>query len=222
MNVARSIHSTIRAKCQAHPLWNLGATYMESWVCIHRHHVRVVLFDPTHHCNATPSGHIGGHIVFGSLIIHLLLNMSNYFSVTGERPNDFWLVNDSREFSVLSGGTIAKFASDIPIFLKVGNLSFGERHIAAKHSVWVKKQSVHSVAELVYLKLEHSGEIYCTEVAHKIKIIMRLKPSAIMVMQYDPNPEPHFSIVTLYFHQDKLDGSKIGRYRGRGRWIQAF
>lgn len=143
--------------------------------------------------------------------------MSNIFTCTGEKHNDLWLVNGSPIFSVFPGGIVEGVNSDIPIQLKVGNLSYGEKHIYHRHANWVKKQNFNSVAEFVYFKLAQPGEIYCTEADKKIKIMMRLKPSAIMVMELSHRHEAHFSVTTLYYHQNTLDGTKLGRYPGCAR-----
>lgn len=141
--------------------------------------------------------------------------MSNIFTRTGEKQHDLWLVNGSPEFSVFPGGIVDGIDSNIPIHLKVGNLSYGEKHIHHRHATWVKKQNFNSVAELVHFKLAQPGEIYCAEKDSKIKIMMRLKPLAIMVMELSPRHALHFSVTTLYYHQSTLDGVRLGRYPGR-------
>lgn len=143
--------------------------------------------------------------------------MSNIFSCSGEKQHDRWLVNGSPVFSVFPGGIVEGIDSNIPIFLKVGTPDYGEKHIRKKHAHWVKIQKFNSVAELVYFKLAQPGEIYCTEADKKIKIMMRLNPSAIMVMELFYRPQLHFSVTTLYYHQNTLDGKKLGRYPGRAR-----
>lgn len=142
--------------------------------------------------------------------------MSNIFTRTGENHHDLWLVNGSPDFSIFPGGIVDGIDSDIPIHLKVGNLSYGEKHIHHRHANWVKKQNFNSVAELVHFKLSQPGEIYCAGAENKIKIIIRLKPPALMIMEISPRrATPHFSVTTLYHHQGVLDGIKLGRYPGR-------
>lgn len=141
--------------------------------------------------------------------------MSNRFTCTGEKHHDLWLVNDSPVFAIFPSGIIDGIDSDVPIYLKVGNPSYGEIHIRKRHSKWVKQQKFNSVAEIVYFKLAQAGEIYCTEEEKKLKIMMRLRPSAILLLELIHRPETHFSVTTIYYHQGSLDGTRLGRYPGR-------
>ncbi|MEQ1556627.1 MAG: hypothetical protein ABL915_07495 [Gallionella sp.] len=141
--------------------------------------------------------------------------MSTIFTTTGNKHNDLWLVNGSPEFAIFPAGLVDGVESETPIYLKVGNLSYGETHIRSKHFHWVKKQNFQSVAELVYFKLEQPGLVYCTETDSKLKIMMRLNPSAMLVLQLYHHPHLHFSVTTIYQHQSALDGEKLGRYPGR-------
>jgi hypothetical protein len=137
------------------------------------------------------------------------------FTVSGNKHNDLWLVNDSPVFAMFPKGIVAGIDEDVPIYLKVGEPSYGERHILKRHFRWVTQQKFKSVAELVYCKLGQPGEVYCTEVEAKLKIMMRLKPSAMLVLQLYTKPLVHFSVTTVYYHQNALDGAMLGRYPGR-------
>ncbi len=141
--------------------------------------------------------------------------MKPEFRATGDHHSDLWLVNGSPDFAIFPGGIIPGFTVDVPIRLKVGNLAYGGKHIQHRHAVWCKKQGFDSVPALVYHKLSHAGEVYSTESAGKLKIMMRLNPSALLVIEHITHPEPHFSITTLYHHQSALDGTRLGRYPGR-------
>lgn len=137
------------------------------------------------------------------------------FIAQGDHHNDLWLVDNSPVFAIFPGGIVGGVDSAIPIYLKVGNPSFGETHIKNKHYRWIVQQKFKSVAELVYCKLSQPGYIYCTEVESKLKIMMNLKPSALLVMELLVQPDVHFSVITIYHHQGALDGQVIGRYPGR-------
>lgn len=139
------------------------------------------------------------------------------FTATGTHHQDNWLVDGSPEFSIFPGNTIAEFSSDLPIHLKVGNKAFGSFHIEDKHWHWLRKQGFDSAPHLVHHKLSQSGSVYCTEVDTKFKIMMQLKPSALLVMEYKEYSIPHFSVTTLYLPRGPLDGTVVGRYLGRRR-----
>ncbi len=136
------------------------------------------------------------------------------FATTGSKKNDLWLINGSKNFSIFPANTIPTIKIDVPVWLKVGDKSFGERHIKERHFRWVAKSGL-DIPELVHVKLGHHGNIFCSETDSKIKVNLALHPSALLVLEYIDFPEPHFSVTTLYYHDGKLDGRHIGRYRGR-------
>lgn len=157
-------------------------------------------------------------IVFGQLIISnhtFLLQAMPTFSTTGTRPHDCWLVDGAQEFGWMPAGVIHGIPNRSPIWLKVGTEAYGERHIAKRHGHWVQQQKL-SVAELVFHKLGQSGLIYTTEREGKIKINLRLSPSALMVLDWVDHPvTAHFSVTTIFAHTRHLDGTILGRYCGR-------
>jgi len=136
------------------------------------------------------------------------------FTNTGTKKNDLWLANGSKNFSILPANTIPSIKTDTPIWLKVGDKLFGEKHIQKRHYHWVQKNGL-SVPELVHLKLGHHGNIYCSESDSKIKVNLALNPSALLILEFIESNTPHFSVTTLYYHNGQLDGHKIGRYKGR-------
>lgn len=140
--------------------------------------------------------------------------MSNIFTCTGDKHNDLWLVNGSPVFAIFPAGIIENITADVPIHLKVGNSAFGARHIEARHYRWLTKQGFATAHELVHFKLAQPGIVYCTEAENKLKIMMRLRPEAIMVMELLHKPATHLSVTTLYYHQGSLDGDVLGRYPG--------
>ena len=140
----------------------------------------------------------------------------NFFSTEGSKKDDLWLVDGSPNFAIFPGGIIESISSDAPILLKVGNQAFGETHIRTKHAQWLAKHQ-RTVAEMVHFKLGQPGQIYCTENGSKFKINLGIAPSALLVLNFLSHEQigPHFSVTTLYYHQQRLDGMPLGRYPGR-------
>jgi len=136
------------------------------------------------------------------------------FIAQGDHHNNLWLVDNTPVFATFPGGIVDNIPQDTPIYLKVGNKAFGAKHIEEKHARWLEKQGFSTAHELVYFKLKQAGSVYCTESETKIKIMMRLRPEAILVMEFFERPHPHLSITTIYYHQGALDGEIIGRYPG--------
>jgi hypothetical protein len=143
------------------------------------------------------------------------------FTQQGLKWYDFWLVNGQTNFAVIPpniipADNIEGFDSScaVPIRLQNGKKpSFGYEHILFKHGNWAKKLAS-SIPELIYIKLGQSGDIYLTEHKKKVKILLRVSPSALMVLNYIENGH-FFSVITLYDQRNsQLDGDKIGRYLG--------
>lgn len=136
------------------------------------------------------------------------------FTKQGDQHWHLWLADESPDFSIFPGGFIADLDDPVPIRLKVGNIAYGETHIGARHGHWVKRTGL-TVPELVYEKLGHSGPVYNTESGSKLKISLRLSPSALLVLELIERGTMHFSVTSLYAHPAQLDGVVIGRYPGR-------
>lgn len=136
------------------------------------------------------------------------------FTREGDQPWHLWLADESPDFSIFPGGIIAGLDDPLPIRLKVGNIAYGETHIWKRHGHWVKRSGM-SVPSLVYEKLGHSGQIYNTESGSKLKVSLRLSPSALLVLELIERGTLHFSVTSLYAHPAHLDGQIIGRYPGR-------
>jgi hypothetical protein len=136
------------------------------------------------------------------------------FTQTGTHASDLWLVDGSPDFAIFPSGTIESITEDTPIHLKVGTPAYGAIHIQ-KRERWYKQHGFESAAAFVYFKLSHSGPIYTTEVETKIKIMMRLNPNALLVLEHFTRGRPHFSVTTIYQSSSPLDGEFIGRYPGR-------
>ncbi len=100
------------------------------------------------------------------------------FTATGKRPKDLWLVDGSTAFGFIPAKIVSGVEAQLPILLHVGNVAYGEVHIAKRHGHWVARQKK-TVPELVYEKLGQQGRIYCTEVQNKFKISLRLAPESL-------------------------------------------
>jgi hypothetical protein len=136
------------------------------------------------------------------------------FTRQGDLHWHLWLVDDSPDFAFFPGGIVAGLDEPTPIRLKVGNAAYGEIHIWKRHGHWVKRTGM-DVPALVHEKLGHSGPVYNTESGSKLKVSLRLSPSALLVLELIERGTMHFSVTSLYAHPAHLDGQIIGRYSGR-------
>lgn len=141
------------------------------------------------------------------------------FIATGPTKDDYWLVNGSKEFSILPANTITGWDIDLPIRLHVGNVAYGQIHMQ-KHVYQIKDRLKRSIPELVYYKLGQGATIYNTEKSMKIKLKFGLAPDALIVMERrymwldDGNKDEYLSMTTIYPAGRPLDGEPIGRYDG--------
>ncbi len=136
------------------------------------------------------------------------------FTRSGPSPKDCWLVDGSPNFGIFPAGLLAQIDAPTSIWLKVGNVAFGETHINERHGHWVARQ-LKTVPQLVFEKLGQPGHIYCTESEKKVKVSLRIAPSSLLVLELVRASEVHFSVTSLYAHPAQLDGQVMGRYRGR-------
>jgi hypothetical protein len=141
------------------------------------------------------------------------------FIATGPTEDDYWLVNGSKEFSILPANTITGWDIDLPIRLHVGNVAYGQIHMQ-KHVYQIKDRLKRSIPELVHYKLGQGATIYNTEKSTKIKLKFGLVPGALIVMERrymwldDGKKDEYLSMTTIYPPWRPLDGEPIGRYDG--------
>ncbi|MFM9970587.1 MAG: hypothetical protein ACKVQK_19525 [Burkholderiales bacterium] len=128
-------------------------------------------------------------------------------------PRDFWTANGSREFGTFPGGVLVAAPKPTPICLQHGNRTHGALHIELDHSHWLKRIQM-TVAQAVWVKCHQTGLVYCTEQEDKLKVSITFSPSALLVLRYIEDENPYFRVVTLYYHEGKLDGSPVGRFNG--------
>lgn len=133
------------------------------------------------------------------------------FTVQGTKYFHFWERKGNIDLSIIPKGTIREVDIDLPIRLQVGNPSFGYQHIEKKHSRHFGDLSTH---EFIYNKLGQSGTIYTTEEESKLKILLRVSPSSLLVLRMvDHNSLGWFlTIVSIYPKEGRVDGKEIGRY----------
>lgn len=111
------------------------------------------------------------------------------------------------------GGIISSIPEEIPIRLQRGDNSWGGIHIATKHGHWLDKQKL-DVHEMVWLKLRQPGAIYTTESDGKIKISLRIHPSALLILRLIRGDTDIFmTVVSVYFHSSAPDGTQLALYR---------
>ena len=121
----------------------------------------------------------------------------------------FWQVNGSPIFGMMPPGIIAGVDVAEPIYLQRGNALWGATHIEKRHQAWLTKNN-HSVASMVYLKLRQQGDVYSAEEPEKSKILMRVNPSALLLLRH--SLDGYFSVTSMYFKNEALDGLFLGKY----------
>jgi len=85
------------------------------------------------------------------------------FIATGTTADDYWLVNGSKDFSILPAGTLPSWTIDLPIRLHVGvQESYGQLHME-KHLNQFHDRLKRSIPELIYVKLGQGASIFDTD-----------------------------------------------------------
>jgi hypothetical protein len=120
------------------------------------------------------------------------------------------MAGNSANFGVIAGGVKGITDQSAPIRLQRGDLTFGACHIDDRHGHWVRKMKCNT-PELVWRKCRQPGSIYSTEESEKGKIWMPIQPAALMVLRYVAAMN-FWTVVSLYFHEGRLDGEKLGEY----------
>lgn len=139
------------------------------------------------------------------------------FTATGTNKFDFWQVDGSIDFGHIPANIQFDGSGD-PIRLHIGNVHFGAEHIMKHETKWPQHLREKLPAELVFLKLNTPGAIWTAEVDHKKKLMLSLRPSALMVLEHryihkdGGIQEYYWSITTMYPFSGRLDGEQVGRY----------
>ena len=138
--------------------------------------------------------------------------MKPIYTLQGSGQYSFWLVNGNKDWATIPQGIIQDFDYPLNIRLQPGNNAWGQKHIDKKHSVWLKKHGK-SVHNMLHNKLGQSGTIYTTETDNKLKITMSMAPGSLLILTLVEQPEDKFlTLVTMYGHTTRVDGTNIGRY----------
>jgi len=139
------------------------------------------------------------------------------FTQSGSGEHDFWLIDGNTDFAVIPANIIPGIDEATPIRLQNGHAAYGANHIIKRHGHWVTKNEPSGcIATITHRKLSQVGTLYSTEEKGKTSIAMKMTPQAFMVLRHE---KTFFTVVTLYFKQGAIDGSKIGRYLG-GEWAR--
>jgi len=125
---------------------------------------------------------------------------------------DFYSRNGVTDLAIIPGGTHPDQPADAPVRLQRGDFGWGAIHIATKHGHWLDKNNL-QVHEMVWFKLQQAGGIYNTEEEDKLKISLRISPSALLILRFIPR-HGFFTVVSLFLHPNGLDGEHIGHYPG--------
>lgn len=126
---------------------------------------------------------------------------------------DFFACDGNDEFGVFPAGLVEGFDDPTPIKLQRGDRSWGARHIAIKHGVWLDKSKL-EVHEMVWRKLREGGAIYSAESDDKLKLSLRISPTALLILRYI-SAQQFFTVVSVYAHPYELDGTKLNRWPGQ-------
>lgn len=138
------------------------------------------------------------------------------FRQTGTAKEDFWLVNDSRDFGFMPP---INDIPGLPIRLHVGTPDFGEIHLKKHQNKWPRYMLTWPPAQILYSKLESSGSVFITESRSKFKVALYLKPAALLVVEYrylyiEGAKEFYWSVISLHPRDlARLDGEVICNYR---------
>lgn len=128
---------------------------------------------------------------------------------------DYYTHNGLIDLAIIPGGTHPDQPDDAPVRLQRGDFGWGAIHIAKDHGHWLDKNKM-QVHEMVWTKLQHAGGIYNTEDDNKLKISLRISPSALLILRFIPR-YCFYTVVSLYLHPNGLDGEHIGHYPGNGK-----
>ena len=128
---------------------------------------------------------------------------------------DYYTFNGTSDLAFIPAGIHPAQQQDAPVRLQRGDAGWGAIHIAKDHGHWldINKMQVH---EMVWKKLQHAGGIYSTEDVGKLKITLRISPSALLILRFIPKSN-FYTVVSLYPYPNRLDGDHIGHYSGNGK-----
>lgn len=136
------------------------------------------------------------------------------FTALGDDKNDFIAVDGEIDWAILPAYTLPKQKTDMPIRLRVGDQSFGDKHIYEGHAKWLA-QMRRTACELIWEKLSLQGGKFYRGNKGRSNLYINLSPQCLLVLERQVDTAtntPFFSIVTVYQKQPKKDDKEIGSY----------
>ena len=141
------------------------------------------------------------------------------FTKSGDWKDDFWLVNGSKDFSMMPA--TKDFPEPYPIRLHIGTPDYGSVHLEKHRHKWPKKMQEMLVVEILYEKLKGAGKIWLSESDSKVKVTLTISPSAILILTLKyMGSVKYWSVTSIYPFSKTPDGDVIGRYCGMKNKIQ--
>lgn len=126
---------------------------------------------------------------------------------------EFYSSATGLDIGIFPAGLVAQVPDALPVRLQRGDRLWGGLHIATKHGHWLDKQRL-DVHEMVWLKLRQQGSVYTTEIEGKLKISLKIHPSALLVLRLiETANESFMTVVSVYFHPNSLDGTFLSSYQ---------
>lgn len=140
------------------------------------------------------------------------------FTPLGDDKDDYITVDGHIDWAIIPAHTVPRQKVDMPIRVRVGDQSFGIKHILDGHLAWLEKMR-RTPCELIWEKLSlSSGAFYPGNKGNRVAIYVRLSPGCFLVLesQIDTNTnEKFYSVVSMYHRAPKKDEKPIGNYESR-------
>lgn len=134
------------------------------------------------------------------------------FLPLGDDKDDYITVDGQIDWATIPAHTLPKHKVDMPIRMRVGDQSFGDKHIYDGHARWLKKMK-RTACELIWEKLSLAGGKFFKGKKNRTVIYVRLTPECLVVLEPQiDNRTNFFSIVTIYQKQPKKGELPIADY----------
>ncbi|POY52143.1 hypothetical protein D5073_21055 [Pectobacterium versatile] len=134
------------------------------------------------------------------------------FIPLGDNKNDYITVDGQIDWATIPARHIGRQNCDMPIRVRVGDQSFGIKHIYAGHSKWLS-QMKRTPEELIWEKLSLSGGNFYRGKKNRITMYVRLSPTCFLVLESQMDQGVKFySVVSLYKKSPHKDDEPIATY----------
>lgn len=138
------------------------------------------------------------------------------FTPLGDDKNAFIAVDDQINWAIIPAYTLPRQKHDMPIRLRVGDQSFGDKHIYEGHSKWLE-QKRRTACELIWEKLSLQGGKFYKGNKNRKALYVNLDPHCLIVLEPQQDhsttpPTPFYSVVTMYQKRPKPNEKPIGQY----------